>query len=228
MRIIHRVLCVLCLFFFAGAGFAAPTNNPGYQTLRQPQITEAGNKVEVVEFFAYYCPHCYSFDRQLAEWVKRQGENVVFKRVHATMTGEPMPQQRLYYTLQVMGKEEEFHKKILNAIHVQKLPLNGDDEIIGFMVNQGMDRQKFTDAYHSFAVQSKVTRAIQMQVAYQIASWPSVAIDGRYVTSPQIIDVALQNQNEMVAQASMLKVMDVLVAQQHLERSKPEAQPADK
>jgi thiol:disulfide interchange protein DsbA len=136
-----------------------------------------------------------------------------------------VPQQRLFYTLQVMGKVEEFQRKILNAIHIQKLPLENDNEIINFMVDQGMDRQKFVETYRSFAVQSKVNRAIQMQASYQITGWPSVAIDGLYVTSPQIIDANQQISNDQFSQAAMLKVMDTLVARQRLERSKAAPQP---
>jgi len=35
-----------------------------------PQPTETGNKIEVLEFFWYGCPHCYSFEPFIQSWKK--------------------------------------------------------------------------------------------------------------------------------------------------------------
>jgi thiol:disulfide interchange protein DsbA len=224
MRIVRFVLSVLCLLAFADAGFATPLiEGQDYAVLYPAQTTEPGKKVEVIEFFAYYCPHCNALDQPLADWVKKQGDNIIFKRIHTSVTGDPVPQQRLYYALETMGKEEEFHKKILTAIHFQKLHLDDDDDIIGFMVRQGMDRQKFTDVYRSFAVQSKVNRAIKMQSAYLVNTWPTIVLDGRIATSPPLVGAKLETYDEKVAQNMMLAVMDELVTRLRQDRARADA-----
>jgi thiol:disulfide interchange protein DsbA len=220
MRTVRTLLCVLGLLVVASVVWAAtPVGGVDYLMLDPAQPSEPGKKVEVIEFFAYYCPHCDALDLPLSNWVKTQGENIVFKRVHTSISGEPVPQQRLYYTLETLGKVEELHRKILYAIHFQKQRLNSDEEIIEFMVKQGMNREKFLDIYHSFSVQSKVNRAIQMQNSYQIHTWPTIVVDGQFVASPPIAGANMETYDEPRAQDLMLNVLDELVSQRHKERN---------
>src|SRR5580658_4611539 len=89
MRIFHRLLSSLCLFSAVIIVHAAtPIDGVNYFTLDHPQATISGKKVEVIEFFAYYCPHCDALDLPLADWVKTQGDSIVFKRVHTTNSGD--------------------------------------------------------------------------------------------------------------------------------------------
>ena len=48
------------LLLAAGAIAAPNTPKAGveYKVLGKPQPTEAGKKIEVIEFFGYFCPHC--------------------------------------------------------------------------------------------------------------------------------------------------------------------------
>ena len=80
---------------FAAPAFAsvtAPASGVEYTTLAAPQPVPAGKKVEVIEFFMYHCPHCNALEPQLEAWVKKQGENIVLKRVHFPSTGPNDPE----------------------------------------------------------------------------------------------------------------------------------------
>jgi thiol:disulfide interchange protein DsbA len=196
----------------AGASPANPVNGVDYRTLDKPQQTDSGKKVEVTEFFWYACPHCYAFEPALEDWVRKQGNNIVFKRVPIAFRESFIPQQRLYYTLEAMGKTEELHKKVFDAIHVQHQSLDTDAAIADFIEKQGIDKKKFLDLYNSFSVQTKVRRAAQLQEAYKVDGVPLVAIDGRYLTSPSIAGASLGRQPESALQSATLQVMDWLVA----------------
>jgi thiol:disulfide interchange protein DsbA len=215
MRFIQQLLVALSLGFVAmtaGASPANPVNGVDYRTLDKPQQTDSGKKVEVTEFFWYACPHCYAFEPALEDWVRKQGDNIVFKRVPIAFRESFIPQQRLYYTLEAMGKTEELHKKVFDAIHVQRQSLDTDAAIADFIEKQGIDRKKFLDVYNSFSVQTKVRRAAQLQEAYNVDGVPLVAIDGRYLTSPSIAGASLGRQPESALQSAALQVMDWLVA----------------
>src|ERR1035437_2857516 len=99
----------------------------------------------------------------LADWVKKQGDNIVFKRVPVAFAEQMAAEQRLYYALEAMGKSEEFQKKIFHAIHVEQQKLNNEVPITDFVVKNGIDKAKFVDLYNSFSVQTKMRRATQMQ-----------------------------------------------------------------
>jgi thiol:disulfide interchange protein DsbA len=184
-----------------------------YSVLTDPQPTDTGKKVEVIEFFGYGCPHCNAFDPALADWVKAQGDKIVFKRVPVGFHAEWVPHQKLFYTMEALGKTEEMHRKIFNAIHVDHQRLDNDDGITAFAVKSGIDKQKFLDAYNNFTVSTKVRRAAQLQQTYKIDQVPLIIIDGRYVTSPSKVGETMEpNQTEPALQAGTLKVMDELVA----------------
>ncbi|MGZ3157627.1 MAG: thiol:disulfide interchange protein DsbA/DsbL [Burkholderiaceae bacterium] len=215
MRIHQKVLAALsfCLVAVtAGASPSSPQNGGDYRTLPQAQPTESGKKVEVTEFFWYSCPHCNAFEPDLEAWVKKQGDKIVFKRVPVIFRPEMIPEQRLYYALEAMGKSEELQKTIFHAIHVDRQRLDNPTAIADFVAKQGVDKQKFVSLYNSFGVETKVKRAAQLQEAYKIDGVPTIAIDGRFLTSPGIVGATMGNQPEPVLHAAALQVMDWLVA----------------
>jgi len=211
MRPLRRLFCI-ALFGLAAvqpfASAAEPQNGSQYLTLSSPQPTDPGKKVEVIEFFAYYCPHCYAFEPQLAAWVKKQGDNIVFKRVHVTAGASALPQQRLFYTLDAMGLLEQTHQKVFDAMHVQRLRLGSDEQVMEWAAQNGIDRATFADTYRSFGIQARLRRADAMMAAYKVDHWPMLVVDGRYVTSPSRVH---QGDTEMQQQLATLQVMDWLV-----------------
>ncbi len=225
MRTLRLLLAALSVVGFMGAASAAPAapapvpvEGQDYKLLTPAQPTEPGKKVEVIEFFAYYCPHCNALDRGLTEWARAQGDRIVFKHVHVSNNGEPMAQQKLYYALESMGKAEQYQSVIFNAIHVQHHRFSEDNEIIDFAVKDlGMNRDKFTLLLNSFSVQSKVSHALQQMHSYQIDTWPTLVIDGKYVTSPSI---AGAGKDEIKAQPFLFKALDGLVDMRFKERAK--------
>jgi thiol:disulfide interchange protein DsbA len=215
MHLFRHAFAALSLSLFAFAAAASPANpvsGSDFKMLEPPQQTESGKKVEVIEFFGYFCPHCNSFEPALAAWVKKQGDNIVFKRVPVAFSDSLAPQQRLYYTLEAMGKADEFQPKVFRAIHVERQQLNTDQQVIDYAAKQGLDKAKFSELYNSFTVQTKVRRATQMQSAYKVDGVPMIVIDGRYVTSPSIVGNSIGNKPEAELQAASLQVMDALVA----------------
>lgn len=214
----------------AGASPASPKSGVDFLTLDKAQQTESGKKIEVTEFFWYNCPHCNAFEPSLAAWVRKQGDNIAFKRVPVAFNESFVPQQRMYYALEALGKTEELHQKLFTAIHAERQRLDKEGQITDFVVKQGVDKQKFLDMYNSFTIQAKVQRASRMQQDYKIDGVPTIAIDGRFVTSPSIAGAGLApNQPEPALHAAALQVMDSLVAgvrKEHGNQAKPAAAPA--
>jgi thiol:disulfide interchange protein DsbA len=233
MRLLKHALVALSLGFVAFAASATPANPQNgvdYRTLEQRQQTDSGKKVEVVEFFWYSCPHCYALDPELEAWVKKQGDNINFRRIPVAFRESFVPQQKMFYALEALGKGEELHRKIFNAIHAQHQPLDSETQIVDFMVKNGVDKQKFLDAFNSFAVQAKARRATQLMQAYQVDGVPLLAVDGHYETSPSIVANSLGNVSEQALGSGTLQVLDWLVAkvQQETKAHAPaaEAKPA--
>lgn len=210
---------LLCFGAVASAAPSEPKNGVEYLTLTQALPTDSGGKVEVIEFFAYYCPHCNAFEPLLEEWVKKQGANIVFKRVHVPYSASVLPQQRLFYTLEAMGLLEKYHQKVFDAMHKQRLRLGSDEEVFDWAARNGIDRARFADVYRSFGVTAHVRRAGTMMSDYQIKFWPNLVIDGKYQTSPsQANEGNPARLSETEQQQNALKVMDFLVAKAKAEK----------
>jgi len=214
MQPMRRLTCAALLLAatgMAGASPTAPKDGADFLTLPDPQPTDSGKKIEVTEFFAYYCPHCYAFEPKLAAWVKKQGDNIVFRRVHVPRGEQVAAQQRLFFTLESLGMLEQYHDKAFNAMHVERLPLAQDEQVFDWASRAGIDRARFIDAYRSFGVQAKVRRAQAMVEGYRITHWPMIAVDGRFLTSPGMVNEA-NGMNGDAALGGTLQVMDALVA----------------
>ena len=209
---LKKILLALTLCGAALSSSAEPKNGVDYLTLPTAQATAPGKKIEVIEFFAYYCPHCHSFEPALSAWVKAQGAHIVFKRIHVQLGDAVAPQQRLFFTLEALGLLEQYHGQVFRAMHVDRLRLNTDALVLDFVEKQGIDRKKFSSAYRSFGVDARIRQANAMMDGYHVDSWPMLAVDGRFITSPaQANGGAKAAKNEAQLHAQALAVMDYLV-----------------
>ena len=182
-----------------------PEDGSDYLTLdkRVPVEAPAG-KVEVIEFFWYACPHCNAFEPKLAAWIKKNPADVMVKRVPVAFRDNFVPQQRLFYALEAMGKLDEVHRKVFNAIHVDKLALDKEDSITAWVEKQGVDKAKFAELYNSFSVSTKARRATQLQDAFKVQGVPAMGVAGRWYTDGTLagtMDRALQVTDYLLAEA---------------------------
>jgi thiol:disulfide interchange protein DsbA len=223
MRFIRKLLMVLGLGLTlanASAAVGSPELGKEYKVIDRPQAVEAGKKIEVIEFFGYFCPHCNALEPLLADWVKKQGDNIVLKRVHVNFHGLES-QQKLYYTLEAMGKIEEFHVKVFNAYHIDRNRLQTDADVMEFVAKSGLDKQKFLDVYNSFTIQSKLNRSAQLMTAFQVDSVPMLSVDGRFVTAPAMAAVTMGRVTEQTQNMAVFPVLDWLIARAQKEKNIP-------
>lgn len=172
-----------------------------YRVLPIAQPVDVKGKVEVIEFFWYGCPHCYEFEPELKTWLKRQNKDVSFKKVPIAFREELMPHSLLFYALESLGKGDALNDKVMFVMHRENKRLLNENEIADWVAAQGVDRNAFLAAYRSFAVLSKARAANQLGNAYRIDGVPTVAVQGKYITSPSIAG----------SRAKAINVMDFLV-----------------
>lgn len=80
-KLTHRSLLALSLAIAATLHPAYAASEPvGYEIVSPAQPTHDVNKIEVIEFFWYGCPHCFDFEPTLAKWLKTMPKNVEFIR----------------------------------------------------------------------------------------------------------------------------------------------------
>ena len=177
-RTFTLALAALCLS--ATAAFAQP-----FSRVDPPQPAEGGGKIEVMEFFWYGCPHCYSLEPSVVAWLKTAPKDVVFKRVPAIPSEAWAEHAKIFYTLEAMGKLDELHPKVFDAIHKQNVNLNNKKMREEWLAKNGVDLAKYAEAEKSFTVVTKMNRAKQLTYAYKVDSVPRVTVAGRYFISAE-------------------------------------------
>ncbi len=201
---LRRALAMLAL---AGAAFApvpaAAQQVVPFLEITPPLATEGSGKIEVVEFFWYECPHCYSLEPHIEAWLKKLPKDVEFKRVPAMFNQQWAISGRVYYTLEAIGELERLHRRLFDAIHRDRMKITNQKQLQDWLERQKADVGRFNAAYKSFAVESRLKRALELTTASKIDSVPIMMVNGRYLVSA---DTARGEQR-------MLLIVDSLIDQ---------------
>jgi len=150
----------------------------------QPVSVE-GNKIEVIEFFWYGCPHCYNLEPFIETWLKKLPPDVQFRRVPAVFNPRWEHDAEIFYTFDALGVLDRVHKPFFDAIHRDGLRTDNPEALAQWLQRNGIDPKKFNDTMKSFTVKSRTGRAKQMSVAYGIDGTPALAVQGKYTVSAE-------------------------------------------
>jgi len=162
-----------------------PVEGRDFGRLAQAVPVALPGKIEVIEFFGFWCPHCNELEPKLEAWLRKLPQDVNFRRVPVAWQAAHEPYQRLYFALAALGYGEDMNGKVFRAVHGQGLRLEVDAGLSAFAAANGIDKAKLADAMRGFSVSSKVRMAGQLWDAYHLDSVPTLAVDGRFVTSPE-------------------------------------------
>lgn len=181
-----RVLTLLSLLFLA---LNAPAQTRfeeevHYFSIIPEQPGAEGDKVQVVEFFWYACPHCYKLEPHIGQWLARKPDGVEFVRIPAMFKRpDVVLHAKTFYALTLMGVEDELNAAVFDEIHVQKNRLANAEDMEAFLAAKGVDIEAYRKAMKSFAVQTQARRAEVLAERFDIRGVPAFVVDGKYRTS---------------------------------------------
>ncbi len=209
----HRrqfVLAAALLPTLSLAQSRTPEEGSHYRLVRPAQPVDTGNKIEVLEFFWYGCPHCATFEPDLEAWRKKMPADVEYRRCPVAFDQSRSAHSKIYYALEQLKRTEALHEKVFTAMHANRKRMLDTDEIADFMAANGIDRKQWLDTFNSFSVATQTRRAAQTWTAYKLDGTPAVAIDGKFMTAPSMAG----------SRAGALAVMDYLIERARAERGK--------
>ena len=177
-----------------------------YVTLGEPRRVR-GQLPLVEEFFSYSCVHCYNLDASLDSWVASKEGKVRLERVPVTGTGAWRRLAVVYYAAEERQLLQSLHMRFFRAIHDGGWNLSRQDELMTFLRTQGVDGQVFARAMTSSSVARRLAFAEERQRQYQIASVPSLVVNGTY----------LVRAGREVGLARMLDIVDHLLEEMQAE-----------
>jgi len=180
----------------------------GYETLTPAQPTHNPDKIEVIEFFWYGCPHCLSFEPLLQQWLKTLPKNVEFIRQPAVFSELWGKHAKAYFTAEALGAVDKIHTDFFDAIQNKKQNLETEEQLAKFFVARGVNESEFHDAYNSFLVDAKMRQATTTASRYGITGVPAIVINGKYKTNGPVAgshEKMIEVINQLIAQESKAK-----------------------
>jgi protein dithiol oxidoreductase (disulfide-forming) len=183
-----------------------------YLPVRAEQPPADPAKIEVMEVFAYSCPHCYALEPALKKWLAKKPGDVAFVRSpHSLGHPENEMRNRAFFAASMLGVQDRFHATLFDAIHKQRRAMATPEEVRGLVVEQlGVKGEAFDGAVNSFAADAGYRRGKQTVEALGVTSVPSLVVEGKYLVSPNLAG----------GLEPMLKVVDFLVEKARQERAK--------
>ena len=185
LTVLARSLLAAGLLLVAarGASSAEPVEGKEYKLLKPAQPSEAApGKVGVTEVFWYACGHCYLLEPKLEAWnQKGRAPYVQLIRLPATWNPVVKMHARVFYTIELLGKPK-LHDEVFREINVKGNRLDTPEKIEAFFVANGVSKADFQKAFSSFAVESKLLHAEDLNKRYKITGTPAIVVNGKYIT----------------------------------------------
>lgn len=156
-----------------------------YFELPFPVKTASADKIEVTEAFGYLCPHCNSFEPLLASWRKQQADDVEFVGLPVVFGRSWEPLARAYYVAELSHKVEATHQAMFDALHLQRQRFTSVEALADFYAPLGIEPEKFSKLYDSFAVNMKLKQGESKVRSYEITGVPAMVVNGKYRVTAQ-------------------------------------------
>ena len=193
-----------------GCGSTGLIEGDDYARIQPALPVASGDKVEVIEFFWYGCPHCFDMQPKLKAWAQRQPADVALRYQPAVFRPTWESGARMHYVLESLGETRRLADKVFESVQLGELDLQDEAAWFAWAARQGLDRQRVIDAWRSPEAQRQVTLAAEMSERYQLRGVPAFVVDGKYLTSNSFTGSA----------EDTLNALDRLVAKARDERAK--------
>jgi thiol:disulfide interchange protein DsbA len=162
---------------------------------------QATEKKEVLEFFSFWCPHCFNFEPIVKNMKTKLAEDVEFKKVHVnfmgfTSTAIQDDATKAMMVARELKKADELNEAIFKYIHESRSAITGIKDLKNIFVVNGVEPEEFDKMISSFGVKSRLNmnnKTIQEYKKY-VSSVPNFIVNGKY----QATFTRDMNSDEMV------------------------------
>jgi len=192
---------VLALAFAASAQ-AELVEGKDYTVLSKPLPQLQSGKIEVTEFFGYFCVHCYHLEPVMQKHSKKWASDTYLRPLHVVWQPEMIGLAR------VAAGRKNSHKKKYAQYNI-----NSPESIIGLSImhsatfkkwaaaQTSFDGAKLIAAYDSFGNQAQAKQMADLTVEMNIEGTPTIIVGGKYMMrfSSGDWNVSMNKVDEMIA-----------------------------
>ena len=159
----------------------AATEGVDYTVLSRPIPQQQAGKIEVLEFFGYFCVHCYHLDPVLLQHSKTFAKDVSLRTEHVVWMPEMLGLAKVAAAVNLSGLKYQANPAIFKAVYEQKINLADTNVFRSWVGKQtSFDSKKLLQTYNSPAAASAAAKMQQLTETYRIENTPTVIVGGKY------------------------------------------------
>lgn len=168
------------------AGFALPAQaalveGVDYTVMPQAVPQTHTDKIEVLEFFGYFCVHCYHLEPELLKHAKAWPKDTYLRAEHVVWQPEMMGLARVAAAVNSSGLKYQADPAVFKAVYEQKINLGQPDTFRKWVQSQTVfDGKKLLAAYDSFVNPAQAKSMADLTNRYSIDSTPTIIVGGKY------------------------------------------------
>lgn len=154
-----------------------------YTVLDEP----ATEKPEILEFFSFWCPHCYQFEPLVKDIKEKISDETRFNKIHVNFMGFTSADiqddaTRAMMIARAIKQEDELNSAIFDYIHKQRASVTGMKDLRNIFVVNGVDNAEFDKMASSFGVNNMLKKNNKTLEQYRqyVRGVPNFIVNGRY------------------------------------------------
>ncbi|CCJ74854.1 Periplasmic thiol:disulfide interchange protein DsbA [Cronobacter condimenti 1330] len=160
-----------------------------YNTLEKP----VAGAPQVMEFFSFYCPHCYQFEEVLhvSDSVKKKlPAGTKMTKYHVEFLG-PLGKDltQAWAVAMAMGIEDKITTPMFEAVQKTQTVQTPAD-IRKVFIDAGVKPEEYDAAWNSFVVKSLVAQQEKAAADVGLQGVPAMYVNGKYQLNPQGMDTS--------------------------------------
>lgn len=205
MKKIWLALVGVVMAFSASA--AQFTDGKQFVTLEKPVAGEP----QVMEFFSFYCPHCYQFEEvwHVSDAVKKAvPADTKVTKYHVEFLGGDMGKTvtQAWAVAMALGVEDKVTAPIFDGI--QKTQTINDPASLKdtFIKAAGITAEEYDSAWNSFVVKSLVAQQEKAAADVQLRGVPAMFVNGKYMVNNGGLDTSSM-ENYVQQYANVIKFL---------------------
>lgn len=148
---------------------------------------EATASPEILEFFSFWCNHCYNFEPIVASLKKKAEGKASFKKVHVNFMGFASPDlQNTLSRAMLIGRHKDQEVAINGAIfrylHKTRARITNENDVRNLLMAAGIDGTEYDKLSKSFGINSMLRKNNEIIDKYRgsMNSVPTFIVNGKY------------------------------------------------
>lgn len=140
----------------------------------------ARDKIEVIQFFYYGCPHCFDMQPILDDWLAKKPADVEFRYVPALRDDKWLVLTRAAFALEFLGADRRLRRPVYDVINFDGAILTEPAKFADWAARNGVDRARFMEVYESAEVTARIDAARKATNDYGVRATPTFVVAGKY------------------------------------------------